>query len=86
MNTLCISFSFFFLIFINSISFGQSGWVRQPVNTTRSLIGMYFINDNTGWVVGDSGIICNTTNSGSNWVKSIYSGGGTLVSVYFKNH
>lgn len=85
MKTLIISFYFISFFSIGTNLFSQSGWTRQPVNTTRTLIGLYFLNNNTAWTVGDSGVICKTTNAGTNWVKTAYSGGGTLVSLYFKN-
>lgn len=77
-------YSLFILLFSSNV-LAQSGWVKQPVNSTNTLIGMYFINDNTGWITGDSSIILSTTNGGTNWTKNTYFGGGTLVSAYFKN-
>jgi len=85
MKTLILSSFAIFILFLNVEIFSQSGWVQQPVNTTSSLHGMYFINDNTGWITGDSSIVLNTTNGGTNWVKNTNSNAGTLVSVYFKN-
>lgn len=87
MKIIIIPFYFWCLFFcLNSTSFSQSGWVQQSVNTTRPLNGIKFVNNNTGWIVGDSGIVCNTTNGGTNWVKRTYSPtGGTLRSVYFKD-
>ncbi len=84
------SITFLFILcvfyFTTSIIFSQSGWIQQSVNTTRSLNNIQFINNTTGWIVGDSGIICSTTNGGTNWLKSTYSSSIEILrSVYFKN-
>lgn len=74
------------LFFVNTIIFSQSGWFQQSINTTQSLNNIYFINYSTGWIVGDSGIICSTTNGGTNWLKNTFlSNIEILRSVYFKN-
>lgn len=78
--------TFWLLFFVNTIIFSQSGWVQQSINTTRSLNNIHFINNSTGWIVGDSGIICSTTNGGTNWLKSTFSTSIEILrSVYFKN-
>ncbi|MEO8513191.1 MAG: YCF48-related protein [Ignavibacteria bacterium] len=83
-NAILLSCCLFFSSY--SIIFSQSGWIQQSVNTTTSLNNIQFINNNTGWIVGDSGIICSTTNGGTNWLKdTYYSGDEILRSVYFKN-
>lgn len=83
MKALISSLVVLFIISFCSNLFSQSGWVKQNSFTIQPLKGLYFMNDNTGWTVGDSGVICKTTNAGTNWVKSTYIEGGTLVSVYF---
>jgi photosystem II stability/assembly factor-like uncharacterized protein len=88
MKTFIISLlTWFLLSSSNSILLSQSGWVKQSVNTISGLNAVHFINDNTGWVVGDSAVVCRTTNSGANWLKSTVppTGGRILRSVYFKN-
>ncbi|RPI18062.1 MAG: T9SS C-terminal target domain-containing protein [Ignavibacteriae bacterium] len=84
MKTLLIFVFFILPSFLISV-YAQSGWQKQTANTTKTLIDVYFIDNNTGWIVGDSAIILKTTNSGVNWLKSTYYGNVLLVSVYFKN-
>lgn len=85
MKTLLLGICLLFM-FNSNISFSQSGWIQQSVNTTKSLNNIQFINNTTGWIVGDSGIICSTTNGGTNWLKRTYSTSSEILrSVYFKN-
>jgi photosystem II stability/assembly factor-like uncharacterized protein len=60
-------------------------WVLQNSGTQLNLNSIFFINANTGWAVGDGGIILKSTNGGSNWITQ--SGGTTdnLYSVHFEN-
>ena len=57
-------FSFFFLFLPNCFLLGQ--WVQQPFPTSESLWEVQFINDTTGWVLGDSALY-KTTNGGETW-------------------
>ena len=47
--------------------FSQSGWVLQGTMTSNHLSGVYFINQQTGYIAGFWGTIIKTTNSGLNW-------------------
>ncbi|MBK8551998.1 MAG: T9SS type A sorting domain-containing protein [Ignavibacteria bacterium] len=47
--------------------FSQTGWNLQTSNINQDLHSVKFINSNTGWCVGDSGVILKTTNGGTNW-------------------
>src|SRR5690606_4122133 len=42
-------------------------WMVQNSNTSNHLHTVYFINDNTGYIGGQSGIFLKTTNGGTNW-------------------
>jgi photosystem II stability/assembly factor-like uncharacterized protein len=55
-------------ILISSISFSQTGWFSQQSGTTNNLYDVYFVNAQTGWVVGDSAIL-KSTNEGLNWIR-----------------
>ncbi|MCB0156453.1 MAG: T9SS type A sorting domain-containing protein [Anaerolineae bacterium] len=60
--------TFLFLALPFSFLIGQtSGWHSQNSGTTRGLNGIYFINDSTGWVVGNAGTILYTSNQGNLW-------------------
>ena len=41
---------------------GGASWATQNSNTTLDLTSVYFIDENTGYAVGDSGVIVKTTN------------------------
>ena len=56
----------FLLILFNSIIYSQ--WILQPSPVTSGLLDCDFIDQNTGWVCGDGGVILKTTNGGINWV------------------
>ncbi len=47
----------------------NSQWVQQVSGTNTTLLDIEFINQNTGWVCGDGGVILKTTNGGNNWVQ-----------------
>lgn len=48
--------------------FAQSGWMQQNSGVTSTLNSVRFINSQTGWCVGNGGVILKTTNGGSNWI------------------
>lgn len=58
----------------------SQGWVQQTGQATAQLKGVFFINENTGWSVGDAHTIQRTSNGGASW---------TLIDIstsdYFEN-
>jgi len=44
-----------------------------------------FIDENNGWVVGDSGTILKTTNAGATWAQQTSGTEHNLLAVCFKN-
>jgi len=74
----------FLLVSFISVS-TDAQWVLQNSGTQLNLNSIFFIDSNTGWVVGNGGIILKTTNGGINWFTQ--SGGTTdnLYSVHFEN-
>lgn len=48
----------------------QPGWIHQNSTTSLELYSIRFLNETTGWAVGDSGLILKTTNGGESWVSS----------------
>ena len=55
-----------FLI-INTNIISQVYWLDHPSPVQKRLYRAYFADTAYGWVVGDSGTIINTTNSGTSW-------------------
>ena len=72
------------LIFILSISISAQ-WVSQNSGTQLNLNSIFFVDSNTGWTVGDDGIILNTTNGGTDWITQAGGTTDNLYSVYFEN-
>ncbi len=60
-----------FILFAISLfhGFATGQWIQQASSTTTHLLDCDFINQNTGWVCGDGGVILKTTNGGLNWVQ-----------------
>ncbi len=54
---------------IGAVSIAQSQWSVQPSGTTETLLGVQFVDANTGIAVGTSGKILRTTNGGSGWLS-----------------
>ncbi len=56
-----------FLLTTASICHAQSGWLPQNSGTSADLYGVYFINTNSGFAMGDGGTLIRTTNDGITW-------------------
>jgi photosystem II stability/assembly factor-like uncharacterized protein len=46
-------------------------WVKVDINYTQTMMGVYFLDANTGWVSGDWGRIMKTTDGGQNWTTEM---------------
>ena len=64
----------------------QEGWFQQTSETTHNLHSVYFVDNNAGWAVGDSGTILNTTDGGANWIPQTIDTMFSLYSVHFENN
>ena len=60
-------------------------WVLQNSGTTTRLLGVHFIDENNGWVVGNGGIMRSTVNGGETWSNVDTIINTTLRNVYFFN-
>ncbi len=49
--------------------YAQNSWIVQESNTRVHLNKIFFVNENYGWVCGDTGVIRKTTNGGINWIN-----------------
>jgi photosystem II stability/assembly factor-like uncharacterized protein len=61
----------------------KADWQPQTSGTTENLYSAYFINQNTGWVVGFNGKILFTSNGGLNWSSQTSGTAQTLFNVDF---
>jgi len=71
--------------FSSGIAFSQAGWVPQNSGITTTLNSVKFANSNTGWCVGNAGIILKTTDGGANWLQQSSGFNINLSSEYFLN-
>jgi photosystem II stability/assembly factor-like uncharacterized protein len=72
------------LVMICNVAISQTGWYYQTSGTGRCLNSLYFINSNTGWVVGDS-VVLKTTNGGQTWTNQSLPVQAKINSVHFLN-
>jgi photosystem II stability/assembly factor-like uncharacterized protein len=47
----------------------KAQWIPQYTGTNAVLRDIEFLNENTGWAVGDGGACLKTTNGGINWIQ-----------------
>ena len=60
-----------------------SSWTEQTSGVTdKTLFSVYFVDNNNGWAVGESGTILRTVNGGASWIAQTF-GDKDLTSVYF---
>jgi len=55
-----------FLLISNSV-ISQTTWFSQTSGLTKNFNAVFFINQTTGFIAGDSGTVLKTTNGGLNW-------------------
>ncbi len=58
-------------------------WTQQTSGTTEILCGVYFVDQNIGWVVGNNGTILHTINGGINWTGQTSPDSASLNEVFF---
>jgi photosystem II stability/assembly factor-like uncharacterized protein len=73
------SLLFITALFIFSSLHGQ--WTLQESNTSADITDIFFLEDNTGFAVGDSGIFLKTVNGGETWLKSVINPADNLKAV-----
>lgn len=58
---------FISIIICISLQIGEAQWMQQNSGTNENLYDIEFLNDKTGWAMGDAGVVIKTTNGGTNW-------------------
>lgn len=69
------------LLSLTTLNFSQ--WNVVPAGTSQYLMDVFFINANTGWVVGYSSTMYKTTDGGTNWTQIQVPITQNLISVFF---
>ncbi|NOX88062.1 MAG: T9SS type A sorting domain-containing protein [Calditrichaeota bacterium] len=72
-----------FFLFVLSPLFAQNNWIEQSSGTNKSLNKIFMADENVGYIAGDSGLILQTFNGGSDWQKLDTEFGNNLRSVFF---
>ncbi len=66
---------------------GGATWIKQNSGTSHSsnayLNDVYFVNSNTGWAVGNYGMVLKTTDGGNNWTNLSFVTIDNLYSIFF---
>jgi photosystem II stability/assembly factor-like uncharacterized protein len=62
---------------------GGNYWTSLPSLTTQLIRCFYFVNTQTGWMVGDNSVIKKTENGGNSWTDQVSPVTANLKSVYF---
>ncbi len=60
-------------------------WTKQKSNTLAWLRDVYFLNEQTGWIVGSNGTFLSTADGGKIWTQNKHFNGDTIRQVYFKD-
>ena len=57
------------ILIINDYAFSKESWkkILPPSPTSNQLVSLYFIDQTTGWAVGEYGTILKTTDAGDTW-------------------
>ncbi|GBD87537.1 Ycf48-like protein precursor [bacterium BMS3Abin03] len=72
------------IIFINSV-YSQGTWSQLESPTDKFLKSLSFVDSLYGWVVGNSGVIINTTDGGNNWLFQQSNLDYDIEDVFFLN-
>jgi len=65
--------------------FSQNTWTKQTSGYNENFKKVFFTDSLYGWIAGDSGLIINTSNGGSNWVTQSRNTNDYLIDVFFLN-
>jgi len=68
-----------------SLLTASAAWTRQPTGTMAWLRGVYFLDQNRGWVAGSGGTLLETIDGGQTWRRLNPLTKDNLRDVYFAN-
>ena len=76
---------FVLFLFTGQPVHSQSNWNIQNSGTSMDLNGVFFVDQNTGWVCGSNGTILKTTNGGANWIRKTSGTQEKFRDIFFSN-
>ncbi len=79
------AFTIFLVFLIFCPAFSQFGWEPLVSGTTVNLNAVWFVDDSTGFVAGDNGLVLKTTDAGFSWSDISPAGAPNLYGIYFFN-
>lgn len=77
---------FFFIVICIAVVQAAEWEILRQASVPSHLRDVFFVDQNTGWIVGGSGMILHTTDGGLTWAKQDGRTKKALRSVYFINH
>lgn len=80
-----ILFIILFFILLKTEVYSQNYWIRNPSPTSVILTEVFFLNNTTGWIAGDSGVVFRTTNQGVNWTQQSTYVDNYILDIFFLN-
>jgi len=63
----------------------RADWTKQSSNTLAWLQDVYFLNEQTGWIVGSNGTYLTTNDGGKTWTRGKNLADDTIRQVFFTN-
>lgn len=75
-------FSLIFLI-LSVSSFAQNQWYIQSSGVNNFLFDVHFVDEDNGWIAGNTGLILNTTDGGATWNEQTTPPNNTYYSMFF---
>jgi photosystem II stability/assembly factor-like uncharacterized protein len=79
----CSCLLFLIILLLSPSASAQDGWKKQPAGTMAWLHGVYFLDQNRGWVVGSKGTFLATLDGGISWKLKTAPSTDVLRDIYF---
>jgi photosystem II stability/assembly factor-like uncharacterized protein len=74
-----LSSLFLVFLFIQLTTVAQEGWFNQTSGTSSPLYSVYFVNQNYGWITGESNVIKKSTDGGQSWNNTAFHGSSASI-------
>lgn len=74
---------FVILLLFACFQTASADWTKQNSKTLAWLRDVYFLNEQTGWIVGSSGTFLETRDGGKTWIQRRHFNNDTIRQIYF---